>query len=420
MSYQRYPGHRGIMLARADASDANKILAELQKTFQAFKDEHTAELNALKKDVVQTEKVDRINAEITKLNDALDQVNSAMAAMKIGGGAGGEVSAADVAHRKGFEAYFRKGADAGLRDLEVKAAVTTDNDPNGGYLVDRTNEQTINRVLSNVSTIRGLAQVMTISTRDYAKLVSTGGAGGGWVGEKDARTVTASPSLQQLVFNAMELYANPAATQTALDDARIDVGQWLADEVSTTFAEMEGLAFYSGDGVNRPRGLASYSMVANASYSWGSVGFVKSGVAAALSDSTNTGIDALLSLVYAIKQGYRTNATFLMNRNTQAEVRKLKDSNKQYYWQPPIQAGQPATLLGYPVADDDNVADVGANAFPIWFGDFRRGYLIVDRAGIRVLRDPYTNKPYVSFYTTKRVGGGIQNFEAIKALKIST
>lgn len=187
------------------------------------------------------------------------------------------------------------------------------------------------------------------------------------------------------------------------------------------FAEKEGLAFFSGDGVNSPRGISSYTMIADASYAWGKVGFKTSGVAAALSDSTHNGADAITDLVYALKQGYRTNGRFLMNRTTQAAVRKLKSKTEELYlWQPSIQAGQPPTLLGYPVVDDDNVSDIGANAFPIWFGDFKRAYLIVDRAGIRVLRDPYTNKPYVHFYTTKRVGGGIQNFEALKALKIST
>ena len=163
-------------------------------------------------------------------------------------------------------------------------------------------------------------------------------------------------------------------------------------------------------------------MVADASYAWGKVGYTVSGVAAALNDSTHAGDAALADLVYAIKQGYRGNARFLMNRKTQAAVRKFTSlgTEKLPLWQPSLQLGQPATLMGYPITDDDNVDDIGANKFPIWFGDFKRAYLIVDRAGIRVLRDPYTNKPYVGFYTTKRVGGGIQNFEAIKALKCST
>lgn len=417
---------RGLFGApRADVSDANKILADLQTAVSAFQTEMKAEVSALKKgmgDVVQSEKVDRINADITKLQGAIDDMNKLIAASRVGGDNDSDKLTADErAHAKGFNAYFRKGAEAGLRDLEVKAAATTDNDPNGGYLVDKQTEQKVDRVLATVSALRSLASTITISTSVYQKLVNQGGATGGWVGEKEARPETNTPTLAALNFPAMELYANPSATQAMLDDARIDIAAWLGDEVSITFAEKEGLAFYSGDGVNKPRGIASYTMIADANYAWGKVGFVTSGVAAALNDSTHSGAAGILDLVYALKQGYRTNASFLMNRKTQAAVRKFTSlgDEKNLLWQPSLQLGQPATLAGYPVVDDDNVADINTNTFPVWFGDFRRAYLVVDRAGIRVLRDPFTNKPYVMFYTTKRVGGGIQNFEAIKALKCS-
>jgi HK97 family phage major capsid protein len=413
---------RGIVRVRADAGDANKILADLQKSVEDFKAEHRKELADLKKgmgDVVQSEKVDRINAEIGNLQSAIDEVNKLIAASRVGGGNGAELSADEKAHASAFNAYFRKGVDAGLRDLEVKASASTDSDPDGGYVVDKQTEQTIDRVLGTVSAIRSIAGVLTISTSIYRKLVNQGGAAGGWAGEREARPETAAPKLAALEFPVMELYANPAATQALLDDARIDIGAWLGDEVSITFAEMEGAAFYGGDGQNKPRGIASYPMVDNSSYAWGKIGFVKSGVAAALNDATHNGGDAILDLVYSLKQGYRQNARFLMNRKTQAAVRKFKTlgDTETYLWQPSLQVGQPASLAGYPITDDDNVEDVGSNKFPVWFGDFRRGYLIVDRAGIRVLRDPYTNKPYVMFYTTKRVGGGVSNFEAIKAIK---
>jgi HK97 family phage major capsid protein len=416
---------RGIFGVRADAGNGEAILNELKRTFEAFKAERKAELDGVngRLDVLQTEKVDRINADITKLQGSIDEVNALIAALRVGGGGDEKGLTADQkAHAKGFENYFRRGADAGLRDLEVKASASTDNDPNGGYTVDKQTEQTIDRVLSTVSAIRSIANVMTISAGTYRKLVNQGGATGGWVGEKASRPETNTPTLAALEFPAMELYANPAATQTLLDDSRVDIAAWLGDEVSITFAEKEGLAFYSGDGVNQPRGIASYTMIANASYAWGSVGFVTSGIAAALHDSTHSGAGAILDLVYSIKQGYRQNSRFLMNRATQGVIRKFTSlgDEKNLIWQPSLQLGQPATLAGYPISDDDNVADIGANAFPVWFGDFKRAYLIVDRAGIRVLRDPFTAKPYVLFYTTKRVGGGIQNFEAIKALKCST
>ena len=418
------PRIRGAVRVRAETSDANAIVTELNKAFAAFKTEHQAELegiNAKFADVVQAEKVERINAEIGKLQTALDDTNAQLAAARLGGaGDGPAVSTEARDHARAFNQFFRRGTEEGLRELEMKAALRTDSDPDGGYVVPDQMEQTIDRVLGSVSAMRSIASVMSVSAASYKKLVNQGGAGAGWVGERQARPETATPTLAELSFPAMEIYANPAATQTLLDDARVDIAAWLAEEVSTAFAEAEGAAFISGDGVNQPRGLLSYGTVANASQSWGKIGYTASGVAAALTDSSHNGVDALIDLIYSIKQGYRQNARFLMNKSLQATVRKLKSKTEELYlWQPPVQAGQPATLLGYPITDDDNMPDIGAGTFPVAFGDFRRGYLIVDRFGVRVLRDPYTNKPYVHFYTTKRVGGGVQNFEAIKLLKIA-
>jgi HK97 family phage major capsid protein len=415
---------RGLLAIRNDGGNATTILNELKSTFETFKAEREKEVADLKKglaDVVQTEKVDRINAELTKLQTALDEVNVTIAALKVGGAGDDQpLSAERRDHARAFNQFFRKGIENDLRDLEIKASLRTDSDPDGGYVVPDQMETTIDRVLGTVSAMRNISRVMSISAGVYKKLVNQGGAAGGWVGEKDARPETATPKLSGLEFPAMELYANPAATQTLLDDSRVSIEQWLADEVSITFAEMEAAAFISGDGVNKPRGVLSYDTVADANYVWGKLGYVASGVAAALTDGTHNGADALTDLVYAIKAGYRQGGRFLMNRKTQAVIRKLKSKTEELYlWQPSIQVGQPATLLGYPITDDDNMPDIGADKYPVAFGDFQRGYLIVDRMGIRVLRDPFTNKPYVHFYTTKRVGGGVQNFEALKLLKIA-
>lgn len=415
---------RGLVLPpRADVSDANKILAELQKTFAEFKTANDDRLKGVEKkfdDVVQNEKVDRINADIGKLQAAIDQVNALVAAAQLGVGDKSGETAEQREHAKAFNRWFRKGIEDNLRELEVKAAASSSSDPDGGYTVTKQIESTIDRVLSTVSAMRGIARVVSISTSVYKKVVNQGGTTSGWVGEKDSRPETNTSQLSTLEFPAMELYANPGATQGLLDDSSVDIGAWLASEVDVVFAEQEGAAFISGNGVARPRGLLAYDTVANASYAWGKLGYIASGVAAALSDGSNNGVDKLIDLTYALKQGYRSNANWLMNRATAASIRKLKDSYGQYLWQPSTQAGQPGTLLGYPLVDDDNMSDVGANAFPIAFGDFQRGYLIVDRQGVRVLRDPYTNKPYVMFYTTKRVGGGVQNFEAIKLMKVAT
>ncbi len=415
---------RGVAAVRADASDPKALLEALNKAFETFKTEHTAEIAALRKDIVQTEKVDRINNSITELQAALDETNKKIAAATLGGGGGNKLTAEQRAHATGFNNYFRRGVESGLRDLEVKAALATDSNPDGGYIVPVEMETTIDRVLGTVSAMRNLATVRQISTGVYKKPVGQGGASSGWVGERESRSETNTPTLAELSFPAMELYAEPRATQAMLDDAAINVESWLADEVAIEFAEEEGAAFISGSGVNRPRGILGYSPVANASYAWGNPGYLATGVAADINDGSNNGVDSAINMVYAIKAGYRAGASWIMNRTLQGKYRKLKDGDSNYLWTPPQQGGiqgmQPAALLGYPIADDDNMPDVGANTYPVAFGNFKRAYIIVDRVGIRVLRDPFTAKPYVKFYTTKRVGGGVQNFEAYKLLKCAT
>ncbi|TDQ63578.1 HK97 family phage major capsid protein [Maritalea mobilis] len=416
---------RGIVAVRADAGDAKTVLANLQKTFEEFKAEHDAQLADLKKgqeDVVQSEKVDRINAEITAQQKTLDQINETLAALRVGG-AGSDENPAAKEHAQAFEKWFRKGdrngVESDLAELQVKAALSTDSDPDGGFVVPEETSNTIDRVVGTVSAMRGLATVLPVGTDTYKKLVSQGGASSGWVGERESRSETDTPTLRELVFNTQELYANPATTQKALDDARMNIEQWLANEVSTEFAEQEGAAFISGDGVNKPRGILSYDKVANSSYAWGKTGFVKTGVAGDLTDASNNGSDAMIDLYYSLKQQYRNGATWLMSDATMASVRKFKDGDDNYLWSPATAVGEVPSFLGKPVNTDDNMDAVSANAFPIAFANFNRAYLIIDRFGTRVLRDPFTNKPYVHFYTTKRVGGGIQNFEAIKLMKVA-
>jgi HK97 family phage major capsid protein len=215
----------------------------------------------------------------------------------------------------------------------------------------------------------------------------------------------------------MELYAMPAATQSLLDDAVVDLDAWLSSEVETAFAEQEGIAFVSGNGASRPRGFLSYDAVANTAWGPGKLGFVAAGAAGAF-PSSNPG-DVLFDLVYGLRAGYRQNAGFVMNRRTQSAIRKFKDAEGNYLWQPPLAAGRAATLIGFPVTEAEAMPDLGKDSLSVAFGDFRRGYLVVDRTGIRVLRDPYSAKPFVLFYTTKRVGGGVQDFHAIKLLKFS-
>jgi HK97 family phage major capsid protein len=421
MNIQTPARPRGLIYARADAANATAVFNELKKAFEDFKAERDKELADIKKgmaDVVQTEKVDRINTEIGKLQKALDETNALIAALKVGAGGAGAADPAVAAHRDAFGRWFRRGVDDGLADLEVKAKLTTQSDPDSGFLVPDETESTIDQVLGTVSAVREIARKITISGDTYKKLVGMGGATSGWVGEEGSRPETATPTLREIVLTTGEIYAQPAATQKSLDDARIDIANWLADEVSIEFAEQEGAAFVAGDGINKPRGLLAYPTVANGSYAWGSLGFTVSGHATLFAATDPA--DALISLFYSLRQGYRNNATWLTSDAVMETIRKFKDGDGNYLWAPPTGPAGVTTILGKPVATDDNMPALGANAFPVAFGDFMRAYLIVDRAGIRVLRDPYTSKPNVLFYTTKRVGGGIVNFEAMKLLKIST
>lgn len=331
-----------------------------------------------------------------------------------GGGLSGEFfTPADRAEREAFASFGRSG---------LRAAMSTDSNPDGGYLVPQTVEQNISRLARDANALRQLASNVTIEGNSYVKTVSLNGPNATWVSEREARSQTNGMQLAQLEFFIHELQAMPALTQTLIDDARVDIAAELSGEIVTAFSEKENVAFVSGDGVKKPRGILSYDTVANGSWAWGKLGFIKSGEASGFIASTTTAspADCLLDVIYGTKAAYRANAAWLMNSATASVVRKFKDPDGRFVWQDSIVAGQPATLLGYPVVVDEQMPAIAGGNFPIAFGDFRRGYVIVDRIGIRVLRDPYTSKPYVLFYTTKRVGGGVQDFAAIKLLKIAS
>ena len=289
--------------------------------------------------------------------------------------------------------------------------------PDGGYLVPAETETTVNAALRDISPIRAIASVRQVSSSVFKKPISVAGAGTGWVGGTASRPETTTPTLAELSFPTTELYAMPAATGALLDDSAVDIDQWIAEEVRAAFAAQEGTAFVTGDGSNKPTGFMHYTKVANASWTWGNIGAIKTGLDAAF-PSTDPA-DKLIDFVYTLKAAYRPNARFVMNRSTQALVRKMKDEDGHYLWHPAISPGDSPTLMGFPVTESEDMPNVAADAYAIAFGDFRRGYLIVDRVGIRILRDPYSAKPYVLFYTTKRVGGGVQDFDAIKLLQFA-
>jgi len=388
-----------------------------QRTFEAFKSANDQKLREMETrlgaDVLTRAQVDRINRALDEHKQRMDELTLSHARPDFSSDSARH-SPYGREHKAGFDLYMRKGVEQGLHELESKA-LSVGASADGGYLVPDETERQIDRLLSVASPIRAIAGVQKISGNVYKKPFATSAASTGWVGETAARPQTTTPTLAELSFPAMEIYAMPSATQTILDDAAVDTEAWLADEVQIIFAEQESLAFVSGDGVSKPKGFLSYTNVANASWTWGNVGYLATGVSGAFAASNPS--DALVNLIYTLKQGYRANANWVLNRNVQADIRKFKDANGLYLWQPSLQAGQPSTLLGYPVTESEDMPSLGTNSFSIAFGDFKRGYLVVDRLGIRVLRDPYTAKPYVLFYTTKRVGGGVQNFEAIKLLK---
>jgi len=415
-----------MTLETKDAANALEIkdaFEDFMRAFETFKqsnDDRLIEIERRSSDVVTEEKVDRINRALDEQKRALDDLTLAATRPSLGQSLGGEFKQApDRTSRErktAFDRYVRKGDASGFDALELKA-LSAGTPADGGYVVPTEIEQTIDRILQRYSPIRSIASVRQIGGNIYRKPITTVGASTGWVAETASRSQTDSPTLSVIDFPAMELYAMPAATQTLLDDAQVDIETWLAGEVQTVFAEQESAAFVNGDGSSKPKGFLSYTNVADGSWAWGKIGYVATGVSADFAASNPS--DGLLDLAYTPKQSYRANASWVMNRKTEAAVRKFKDSTGNYIWQPSNLAGQPATLFGYPVVESEDMPDIAAGSTSIAFGDFARGYLIVDRIGIRVLRDPFTAKPYVLFYTTKRVGGGVQNFEAIKLLKFA-
>jgi HK97 family phage major capsid protein len=392
---------------------------ELRATFEEFKsanDERLAKIERKRGDVLLDDKVDRINAALDLQTKRMDDLALRQARPALEGRGRLVTDAASREHKSAFDAYVRGGETSALRQLETKA-MSAGSNPDGGYLVPVELEREIGQRLAAISPIRAISSVREISGSVYKKPFMTAGPATGWVGETDARTQTTSPTLDALSFPAMELYAMPAATATLLDDSAVNIDEWIASEVELTFAVQEGAAFVNGDGTNQPKGFLQYTTVANSSWSWGNLGYIASGAAGAFAASNPS--DALIDLIYALKAGYRQNGNFVMNRKTQAAIRKFKDSGGAYLWQPPAQAGGRASLMTFPLIEAEDMPDIGANALSIACGDFRRGYLIVDRVGVRVLRDPYSAKPYVLFYTTKRVGGGVQDFDAVKLMKFA-
>ena len=312
----------------------------------------------------------------------------------------------------GFDSFVRSGAT-----IELKA-MSGASDAAGGYAIPREIDAIIDVTLASISPIRRIANVVKVGSAGYRKLVATGGVPSGWSAETGGRAETGTPTFTEIVPPTGELYANPAASQTMLDDAMFDVETWLADEIAREFARAEGAAFVNGTGVNRPKGFLAQatSSAADATRTFGQLQYLPSGAAGAFAANPE---EKLIDLVQALRAPYRQGASFVMNSATLARIRKFKTSDGQFLWQPGLGVGQPASLLGYPVVEAEDMPDIAANSLSIAFGNFKAGYLIAERSETQILRDPYSNKPFVNFYATKRVGGCVSNSEAIKVLKFA-
>ena len=381
-------------------SDVKSLAADMMAAFEAYKEANDARMAEIEsKGVADT----LLDEKLKKIDRRLDQLSLKAARPADGAPA----SEADGERSQAWSRYLRTGDESGLSRLDMKA-FSAGTDDQGGYTAPPELDRLIEARLMQASPMRQIASVRQTSAGVYRKPVSLG-VGAAWAGEEDARTQSTTAGLSLLEFPAGELYSMPAATQTLLEDSYADIDEWLADEVEAAFSIQESAAFVSGDGDGKPKGFLDYTIVAEASHAWGQIGSVAGDFTAA-----DAG-DQIIDLIQTPKSQFRSNGRFAMNRRTVAAVRKLKDADGRYLWRPGMN-GEAQTIFGYPVTELEDMPDIGTGNAAIAFGDFRRGYLIADRQGARVLRDPYSAKPYVLFYTTKRVGGGVQNFDAIKVM----
>lgn len=403
-----------------------KSIEESNKLFEDFKKANDAKLEKLEKGLAHADEVAKTTAIFADLSRTQDEIKKALedieAKSKRPGFGGGQNDAeADAAeHKKAFRGYMSKGIDTGLAALEQKAlAISTNSGADGGYAVPKVIDSMMESLVVNISPIRAIANVVQISTNDYHKLVNLKGAASSSVSETAARTATATPTLADITINPYDMYANPQATQQMLDDVFFNAEAWLADELAEEFGRQEGYLFINGTGTNQAKGLLNPTMAAtaDASRAFGTVQYVPTGVAGNWPASNPA--DILLTLASSVKARYRNNANWVLNKATLFAIAAFKDSSGRYIFNPISAPNVPATLLGYPVVEAEDVPAIAASSYSVLFGDFKRAYTIVDRIGTRVIRDPFSNKPYIGFYTTKRVGGSVVNSEAYKTLKFS-
>lgn len=396
-----------------EAKDVEQVAQELQVKFDDFRSKNDKRIDALESEKGKLAgEVETLNGKLTELDNLKSDLEAELAAIKRPGGSPQQSKAA-TEHKTAFMQFMRKGDDDGLRDLERKA-LQVGSDEDGGYAVPEELDRSILTLLQDEVVMRQEASVITVGGADYKKLVNVGGTASGWVGETDPRPATDASKLKLIEPFMGEIYGNPQATQKMLDDVFFNAEAWINSELATEFSEQEEIAFTIGDGTKKPKGFLAYasSLESDKDRAFGTLQHIQSGSAAAVT------ADSIIQLVYTLRKTHRNGAKFMMNNNSLFKIRMLKDTEGNYLWRPGLELGQPSTLVGYGIAENEQMPDIAADAKAIAFGNFKRGYIIVDRIGTRVLRDPYTNKPYVGFYTTKRTGGMLADSQAIKLLKI--
>ncbi len=397
--------------------ELKQMIEKMNNEWTSFKSENDRRLKEVESkgraDPLTESKIDKHSSAIGEIQKSIDSMVAKM--NRPGAAPADEANEAGRAHSKAFNAFIRKGKLDGLGELQEKA-VSIGVDPDGGWAVPSGLDTQILAIETNEVPMRGLCNVMTVGNEKYEQLVNLHGAGSGWVGETEARIETTEPDLAKVAPNFGEIYANPASTQRALDDTFINVEAWLAQEIALAFALQENTSFLTGNGINKPKGILSYTMAetADATRTFGTIEKKKSG------SSGDFDTDDIIDIIHLLKKPYRKGAAFLMATLTLAKIRKLKTATvNTYLWEPSVQLGVPSTLLGYGVEECEDMPAVAADSLSILFGNLKRAYTIYDVAGTRVLRDPFTHKPYVHFYTTKRVGGGLTDSLAVKVLALS-
>lgn len=419
------------------APEVKKAVDDLTGAFETFKkknDERLEQLSKKGEDAVTKDEVEKLNKGIDDLKaevqKQLDEVFKKANRDRLGGGDDPELKAAGEFGRLIGKADFTveqlreyKG-DLGhyLRTLQAKATtLAVGNDPSGGYLVTPDVTGRMIRKIYESSPMRQLATVVPIGTDALEGPIDNGEMDAQWVGEQATRSQTDAPGFGKWTIPVNELYAYPWVTQKLLEDANIDIEGWLADKAASKFSRKETTAFYTGDGVLKPKGILAYDFAstADATRPWGTFQYVASGHASAFASSNPA--DALIDLIFALKAEYRANARFQMARSTMGAVRKLKDGQGNYLTDLRLRDGALVeTIFGFPNVDAEDMSAMAANAYSIGFGDWAETYTIVDRLGVTVVRDNITKPGFVKFHFRKRVGGGVVNFESAKFLKHAT